>query len=215
MPPGQDISSRLEDALTPLTTSDPTARGDGLDEIGNALADHRVVGLGEATHGTREFFDLKHRVVRHLVEEHGLRLFGIEACFGETLAVNDYVLRGEGSAEDALDGIGFWTWNTEEVRDFVEWLREFNDGREREDCVKFYGYDMQFTTASASRLENHLDRVDLEVSDSIGDDLELLADEHRVRRRRPAQRTNGCRGISCGVARIRTRQQPRDARRCD
>ncbi|WP_232686099.1 erythromycin esterase family protein [Halobacterium zhouii] len=175
-----DTGSQLADALIPLSTTSPTTDGDGLHELGDVLADFRVIGLGESTHGTREFFELKHRIVRHLVEEQGLRLFGIEACFGETLAINDYVLRGEGSAEEALDGIGFWTWNTEEVRNFVEWLREFNDGREHEDCVKFYGYDMQFTTASASRLDNCLDHVDASVHESVAADLDLLADEHRV-----------------------------------
>src|SRR5262245_16373273 len=59
--------------------------------IGNA----RVVGLGEATHGTREFFQLKHRLFEFLVSELGFTLFLIEAGFGESLAVNRYVLTGE------------------------------------------------------------------------------------------------------------------------
>ena len=58
----------------------------------------RVVALGEATHGTREFFQLKHRILEYLVEEMDFRVFAIEANWPECLAINDYVLFGEGDS---------------------------------------------------------------------------------------------------------------------
>src|SRR5216684_6674973 len=60
--------------------------------IGNA----RIVALGEATHGTREFFQLKHRILEFLVAEQGFTVFAIEANWPESLAVDDYVLHGTG-----------------------------------------------------------------------------------------------------------------------
>ncbi len=59
----------------------------------------RVVALGEATHGSREFFQLKHRLVRFLIEDHDFRTFAMEAHFTRALAVNDYVLDVKGDAK--------------------------------------------------------------------------------------------------------------------
>ena len=114
----------------------------------------RVVALGEATHGTREFFQLKHRMLEFLVEEMGFRVFAIEANWPECLAINDYVLHGEGDPEEALAGIYFWTWNTEEVLELIEWMRRYNADPAHEQKLKFYGVDMQYTVGAASAIDN-------------------------------------------------------------
>lgn len=113
--------------------------------IGNA----RVVGLGEATHGTAEFFRMKHRLMEFLAAEMGFTLFSIEANMPEAYLVNDYVLRGVGDPKRLLQGMYFWTWNTQEVLDLIEWMRRFNaSGRGR---VQFTGFDMQ-TSAVAGEI---------------------------------------------------------------
>jgi erythromycin esterase len=60
------------------------------------------LGWGEASHGTREFFQFKHRLFRYLVEEHDIRMLGLETNFAALLDVNGYVMRGEGTAETTL-----------------------------------------------------------------------------------------------------------------
>jgi len=106
----------------------------------------RVVGLGEGTHGTREYFQAKHRLLEFLATEMGFTLFSIEANMPEAYALNDYVLGGPGDVEALIAGMYFWTWNTEEVRDMVEWMRAFNSKLAAEgstDRVQFTGFDMQ------------------------------------------------------------------------
>jgi erythromycin esterase-like protein len=111
--------------------------------VGNA----RVVSLGEATHGTREFFQLKHRMLEYLATEMGFTIFSIEANMPEAYQLNDYVLKGEGDPAQLLKGMYFWTWNTEEVLDMIKWMREFNQsGKGR---VEFTGFDMQTPTVAA------------------------------------------------------------------
>lgn len=171
-----DAVAHLDEALTELATTDPTTDGSGLSALCRQLADHCVIGLGEATHGTREFFELKHRIVRQLVEEHGLRLFGIEAGFGRIQRVNDYVCDGDGTARAAVENMGFWTWKAESVREFVAWLREFNADRGPADQVQFYGYDVQSVDGSATALSEYLATVDPAYLDTVGDDLVDLAD---------------------------------------
>jgi erythromycin esterase len=159
--------------VTPLGTVDPLVDGDGLRALGDRLADARIVGLGEATHGTREFFEFKHRIVRDLVERHGCQTFAIESAFGSTRRVNDYVQGGDGTAADVVESLRFWTWRTESVCTLLDWLREFNRGRDRDDQVSFWGVDVQSAAGSADRLREYLDAADVAPVDG----LDALADE--------------------------------------
>ncbi|MET9932029.1 MULTISPECIES: erythromycin esterase family protein [unclassified Streptomyces] len=123
---------------------------DGLEEFGAALDGVRVVGLGESTHGTAEFFRLKHRLFEHLVTEHGFRTLAMEASASAGPAVDAYVRDGTGDAATALTGLGFWTWRTREVLDLLEWMRSFDRGRPRADRIGFAGIDPQRSGASVA-----------------------------------------------------------------
>jgi erythromycin esterase len=126
----------------------------------NILKDKRIVALGEATHGTKEFFEMKHRMLEFLVKEMGFRFFAIEANLTEAYAVNDYVLYGKGDPQKALDGIYFWTWNTKEVMAMIEWMRAYNTGKADKDKVRFYGFDMQAQPVAVAEFHKYLMSVD-------------------------------------------------------
>lgn len=134
----------------------------------------RVVALGEATHGTREFFQLKHRILEFLVETMGFTVFAIEANWPESLAINDYVLHGKGNAKEALAGIYFWTWNTEEVLELIEWMRRYNADRKHKRKIKFCGFDMQTTIVAAREALAYLDKVDPEYAKTVDSLLDPL-----------------------------------------
>jgi erythromycin esterase len=123
------------------------------------LADVRLVGLGEATHGTREIFQFKHRMVEFLVVEMGVTVFIIEASFPACLNVNRYVLQGEGDPAEALASIGFWTWDTQEVSDMIEWMRGHNETVPDERKVRFVGNDLQYIDESLDAVEAFLGQV--------------------------------------------------------
>jgi erythromycin esterase-like protein len=115
--------------------------------LNKVVGDARVVELGEATHGTREFFQMKHRMVEFLASQKGFTIFSIEANMPEAYRLNDYVLNGVGDPKELLKGMYFWTWNTEEVLDMILWMREFNKaGKGR---IEFTGFDMQYSAVSA------------------------------------------------------------------
>lgn len=107
------------------------------------LKDVRVVGLGEATHGTSEFFRMKHRMLEFLVKEMGFSSFYIEASMSRCRYINDYVLYGKGNLDTATAIQGFVTWRVEEVRNMIEWMRKYNLSVPDEKRVKFLGYDLQ------------------------------------------------------------------------
>ncbi len=109
------------------------------------LKDVQIVGLGETSHGTREIFQMKHRMLEFLVKEMGFTIFGIEASHVGCRPINDYVLYGKGNSRDALSAQGFWVWNTEEVIDMIEWMRDYNKTVTEDKKVQFVGFDTQMT----------------------------------------------------------------------
>lgn len=136
----------------PIATVDPAGEHPDLDPLKEIVGRSRIVALGEGTHGTSEFFKMKHRIVRYLAEEMDFTVFAIEANMPEARAVNRYVLTGAGDPREALSGLYFWTWDTQEVLDMIEWMREYNrEGRGR---LEFMGFDMQFPDVAMGQVED-------------------------------------------------------------
>jgi erythromycin esterase-like protein len=134
----------MRENAIPLQTVEAGHGFADLQPVGKIVGDARIVELGEATHGTREFFQMKHRMVEFLASRKGFTIFSIEANMPEAYRLNDFVLKGEGDPKQLLKGMYFWTWNTEEVLDMILWMREFNkSGKGR---IEFTGFDMQMPT---------------------------------------------------------------------
>jgi erythromycin esterase len=144
-----------------------------------AIGGARIVALGEATHGTREFFQLKHRLLEFLVIELGFTTFAIEANWPESRAVNDYVLHGRGDPAEALAGLHFWTWNTEEVLDQILWMRRYNADDAHQQKVTFAGFDAQYSALPATTIAEYLARVDPGFASRISSGLALFEKECR------------------------------------
>jgi len=136
----------LRSVAAPIVTDEAGHGFEDLRPLKAMIGDARIVSLGEPTHGTRECFQFKHRLVEFLASEMGFTIFSIEANMPEAIRLTDYVLRGEGDPRGLIKGMYFWTWDTEEVLAMVEWMREFN-AREREKGsgkqIIFTGFDMQ------------------------------------------------------------------------
>lgn len=167
----EDLPGRLAEHVVPLERTAPGGSRRDLRPLKRALADRRVVGLGEATHGTREFFRLKHRLVRMLVCELDLRVFALEANFPAARRIDEYVVSGDGDARSALEAARFWTWQTGGMEALIEWMREYNAGRPTDEKIRFYGFDMQYARGAAERLGEVLERVDPASLDEIGEEL--------------------------------------------
>ncbi|GAB3650792.1 hypothetical protein GCM10028833_20860 [Glycomyces tarimensis] len=133
-----------------------------LDVVGDA----RFVLLGEATHGSEEFYSARERLTRRLIEEHGFRAVAVEADWPDAYRVNRFV-RGRGAAATAEEALrGFerfptWMWRNTSVVRFVEWLREHNDlGADDRAKAGFYGLDLYSLYRSIAEVVAYLDRVD-------------------------------------------------------
>lgn len=165
----QETIQWLRDHAIPLQGVEAESGFDDLQPLKEIIGDAHLVSLGEATHGTREFFKLKHRMLEFLVSEMGFTVFAIEATMPETFDVNEYVLNGKGDPEKALAGLYMWTWNTEEVLEMIRWMRRYNADPDHTRKVKFYGFDMQSGSRALKVLTSFLDQADPRVSEEFRD----------------------------------------------
>jgi erythromycin esterase-like protein len=144
---------------------------DDMQPLRKVVGDARIVSLGEATHGTREFFQLKHRMLEFLATQMGFTIFSIEANMPEAYRLNDFVLHGKGDAAKLIKGMYFWTWDTQEVLDMVVWMREFNQsGKGR---VEFTGFDMQTPNVADEIVRDFIAKADPEYAPALARASEL------------------------------------------
>lgn len=126
--------SRVAEPLSDLGAFDRMVRG------------AQVVGIGEATHNSREFFTTKHRVFRHLVETQGFTTYALEANWSAGLRLNDYVLHGKGDPRRVMREEfqnSYLLWHTREYLDLITWMRQYNLRHPRH-AVQFMGDDVGY-----------------------------------------------------------------------
>ena len=136
----------------------PLASANDLGPLVDAVGDSRFVGVGEASHGTHEFYKWRAILSRRLIEERGFTWIGVEGDWPDCWRINQWV-RGHG--DDAVDARGLlalferwptWMWANEEVADFLDWLREWNTTRPASKRVGFYGLDVYSLWDSLSQI---------------------------------------------------------------
>lgn len=147
----------LDQELSPLTIN-PLNWSDNELVFLDPIANKKIIALGEATHGTAEFFNAKHRIFKYLVENHNFKIFAFEADFGESLLINDAVQRGASNEIEELmkTKMHFWTWRTEEVKNLLVWMCNYNLDKSEEEKVQYMGVDCQYNTYHPGMLKDYL-----------------------------------------------------------
>jgi erythromycin esterase len=166
----EGVTDWLRSAAVPLAALEAGAADDDLLPLWDVLRDVRVMGLGEATHGSREFFQLKHRLLDFLVRTMGFTHFAMELDEAAARELNDYVVHGRGDAAGVLTRAGMWQWDTEEVTALLEWMRRYNGAAPAEKKVAFAGFDFQLPDRSAAAVIAFLRRASPEhavLADSV------------------------------------------------
>jgi erythromycin esterase-like protein len=144
-----------------LLTGEPSQYDALIDGIGDA----HVVLLGEATHGTHEFYRERAFITRRLIVEKGFSGVAVEADWPDAYRINRYV-RGTGTDEDAVDALSdfgrfpTWMWRNADVLDFIGWLRAHNETQPADQRAGFYGLDLYSLRASMQAVLTYLDKVD-------------------------------------------------------
>ncbi len=130
----------------------------GIDRL--APGDARAVGLGEATHGSRELFGLKARLLRRLVADAGYRTVAVEADAADWLPIGESVFRGRGDLRSELAAVDGWRYRTETVLSVLRWLQSYNADRRPAERVRLRGIDLPAPAALVSPLRSYFAAVD-------------------------------------------------------
>ena len=160
--PDDELTALLRDAVDPLPAVDSPDFGAFFDRFAN----HRVVLLGEASHGSKEFYKARAAITRRLIEKHGFNLVAVEADWPDADVVDRYV-RHRPSArqpDPPFQRFPTWMWRNREMQTFTRWLREHNASLPERDRVSFHGLDIYNLNDSISAVLAYLEDIDPEAA---------------------------------------------------
>jgi protein-L-isoaspartate(D-aspartate) O-methyltransferase len=158
--PSRTVAALVREVVEPIDDIESSS----VDAMLDRIADARLVLLGEATHGTSEFYRMRARITQELIAKRGFQFVAVEADWPDAALVDDYVL-GAGS-RSALAFTPFtrfptWMWRNEEVAAFVRWLHAHNAERKAPAArVGFHGLDLYSLFTSISAVLAYLDEID-------------------------------------------------------
>jgi protein-L-isoaspartate(D-aspartate) O-methyltransferase len=161
--PPQQVAALIRESAEPFDDLETADLGALLERIG----DSRVVLLGEATHGTSEFYRFRARLTRELVLRKGFNIVAVEADWPDAARIDGYVRGREmpPAEEPVFARFPTWMWRNREVLDLVEWLRMHNDGvAEPQRKVSFHGLDLYSLYSSIGAVIRYLEKVDPEAA---------------------------------------------------
>lgn len=165
------MTSIVGSTATALRTAVPvTGADDDYDTLLRLVGDRRLVLLGEASHGTHEFYRERARITKRLIEEKGFIGIAVEADWPDAYRVNRYVM-GQSSDTSATASLAdfqrfpAWMWRNRDIVGFIDWLRARNDAHAHPQTkVRFYGLDLYSLRASMEAVVRYLDSVDPEAA---------------------------------------------------
>jgi erythromycin esterase-like protein len=157
----RDLARAIAASAYPLTGG-----AEDFDPLLDLVGDARFVLLGEATHGTHEFYAVRAAITKRLVREKGFVVVAVEGDWPDCWRVNRYVKTRPGADSESIDALAdferfpTWMWRNADVLDFVGWLRAHNDERAGDTAVGFYGLDLYSLRASSAAVLRYLEGID-------------------------------------------------------
>ena len=160
---GAEATRIIRHACEPLP---PPEEAEAFGTFFDRFAEARVVLLGEATHGTSEFYRARAAVTRRLIEQHGFTIVAVEADWPDAARIDRYV-RHRAAAQgpdEPFARFPTWMWRNQDVHAFVDWLRRHNEGLPEGKRAEFRGLDVYSLRGSIAAVLDYLDRVDPEAA---------------------------------------------------
>ncbi len=155
------VSSWIQRSAIPLKTSTPGGSDSDLRPLAQKVGNATIVGLGEETHGTHEFFDMKARITEFLITRMGFDTFVMENNWGSSHLVDSYINGGQQKIDDVLSNGLFRSWQTQEYRDMLQWMRAYNADPAHSVKIHYVGMDCQGVSQSDfDAVENYIRTVD-------------------------------------------------------
>lgn len=161
------VDGTLAQAIAKSSETFATIESANLEPMLQRIGDSRVVLIGEATHGTSEFYRMRERISRALIEHKGFSFVAIEGDWPDAARIDHYVRHREYAPSEwtAFARFPVWMWRNREVREFVDWLRIRNVDRKPSERVAFHGLDLYSLYNSIRSVLDYLDTVDAKTAE--------------------------------------------------
>ncbi|MCE9573329.1 MAG: erythromycin esterase family protein [Deltaproteobacteria bacterium] len=167
----ETVAGHFDEAA--LRTSCIPLDAGGVKSLATSLISARVVGLGESTHGTREYTVIRGGILDALARDGWLTTIALEASWADVAHLDAYVRQGKGTARDAVASVQSWPWRIEEMIAVVESIRRFNDTQPEERKIEFVGIDYAVPAASIKLIDRYFASRRSEYGDELAK-VELL-----------------------------------------
>ncbi|WP_295220911.1 erythromycin esterase family protein [uncultured Chryseobacterium sp.] len=143
------------------------------------FADAKMVGLGEASHGSHEIFKIKDKLTRYILMKNNGGVFSIESPMPKAMLLNEYIVNGKKTGKEYVMNLDSWIYQTEEILDMTEWMKKYNDSNTSK--IMFTGFDMTTYRGSVVQLKIMMNKYGIP-TDRLMKLAQLLYDESRLKR---------------------------------
>jgi erythromycin esterase len=136
-------------------------------DIPEKFANAKNFGFGETTHQGKEFFDIKAKFFKYLVEKQGVKVFIIEDSYTAEAGINEWISGGKGNAETIANNFSIGFWYCKEVVNLLEWMRNYNLDKSKDEQIRFYGMDIQNVKKINQEIRSLVKKYDIPVSEEL------------------------------------------------
>ncbi|MEK5488772.1 MULTISPECIES: erythromycin esterase family protein [Lysinibacillus] len=143
----------------------------------NIPDDVKIIGFGEATHGNIEFQTLKKDLFKAMIKNENVHVFVLEGDFGGAQQINQFILNGVGTAEEAIKALDYGIYKTEQMIELVQWMHDYNLTVDEQDKIYFYGNDMQRYDYSKKGLLDYYAQVHADNAKKFTTELEHVSNK--------------------------------------
>uniref|UniRef100_A0AC35FM85 Erythromycin esterase n=1 Tax=Panagrolaimus sp. PS1159 TaxID=55785 RepID=A0AC35FM85_9BILA len=155
--------TKLIDLIAASAEPLPSFGSEEFGKLFDRFGDKRVVLLGEASHGTSEFYQARAAISKYLIQHHGFNIIAVEADWPDAAAVDRHIRHRKSKmpSERPFQRFPTWMWRNTDFMEFIHWLHEYNNKiSKQEDKVGFYGLDMYSMGESIAQVLEYLEKVD-------------------------------------------------------
>ena len=133
-----------------------------------------IIGLGEGTHGTSEFYQIRHTLSEQLIRQLDFNIIALEANYYEGVQLNNYINHGKGNLSAIIDSMLLWCWHSQEFMNSIKWLKSYNDTVPEIKKVKIYGIDIQSRKEEADIVIDYLQEVNAKYPIKVENALNII-----------------------------------------
>lgn len=169
------IEKWIEKNAIEIHSIEPSGEDKDLRGLSPVLKNKKIIGLGDATHGTKEFFVLKNRIIEYLIKNENCTAIALELPLDCGVKINNYVRTGEGDINGLLKE-AWWWHRTEDIKNFLVWLKDYNLNLPDNKKVSFYGFDSQVRGDNTYQIFEYYKKVDPRFEENVKPIYDFIAE---------------------------------------